>query len=323
MTSVLPRALLYTRAKSSTWWQVFPGVRYCGTGGKMSAGGGRSGRTLIGVCQMTSRSDKEDNFEVYSELIERATTRGAKLVFLPEGFDYLGGGIPQTLSMAETLDGQLMTRISALAKKHDVWLSLGGFHEKGSESDSSRVYNTHVMMNDQGAIVATYRKTHLFHVDIPGQVRLKETDWTIPGGEIVAPVPTPAGKVGLAICYDLRFPELCISLAQMGADILTFPSAFTQTTGMAHWEVLLRARAIENQCYVVAAAQTGAHSEKRRSYGHAMVVDPWGCVVACCHEGTDVCVAEVDLDYLHKVRREMPVWEHRRHDIYGHIELKT
>ncbi|XP_071960916.1 deaminated glutathione amidase-like isoform X2 [Antedon mediterranea] len=120
-------------------------------------------------------------------------------------------------------------------------------------------------------------------------------------------------------CYDMRFPELSIALTKRGADILTFPSAFTQTTGMAHWEVLLRSRAIENQCYVAAAAQTGKHNEKRTSYGHAMIVDPWGTILACCREGADVCVANVDHDYIQQVRKRMPVWEHRRHDIYGTV----
>ncbi|XP_078061598.1 deaminated glutathione amidase-like [Mustelus asterias] len=151
---------------------------------------------------------------------------------------------------------------------------------------------------------------------------MKESDFTIPGTGIEPPVSTPIGKLGLAICYDLRFPEISLVLTEAGAEILTFPSAFTVTTGLAHWEPLLRARAIETQCYVVAAAQTGKHNEKRTSYGHSMVVDPWGCVVAECNEGRDICYAEIDLQYLWDIRQDMPVSHHRRKDLYGHLTLQ-
>lgn len=181
------------------------------------------------------------------------------------------------------------------------------------------MHNSHVLVDDHGSIAAVYRKIHLFDIDVKDGPQLKESDGTIPGDQIVPPVPTPVGNVGLAICYDVRFPELSTILAQQGAHILTYPSAFTQITGSAHWEVLLRCRAIENQCYVIAAAQTGQHNAKRRSYGHAMVVDPWGCMIAQCREGNDVCVAEIDLDYLNKVRQQMPVMKHKRDDLYGKL----
>uniref|UniRef100_A0A8D2J3T0 Nitrilase 1 n=1 Tax=Varanus komodoensis TaxID=61221 RepID=A0A8D2J3T0_VARKO len=170
-----------------------------------------------------------------------------------------------------------------------------------------------------GAIVAAYRKTHLFDVELEGRVSLQESAFTNPGPEIVPPVSTPAGKVGLAVCYDLRFPEMSLALAQAGAELLTYPSAFTVPTGCAHWEVLLRARAIETQSYVVAAAQTGKHHQRRSSYGHTMVVDPWGSIVAQCGEGPGLCYAEIDLAYLRRVRQEMPVWDHRRTDLYGQV----
>ncbi|XP_033098769.1 deaminated glutathione amidase-like isoform X2 [Anneissia japonica] len=273
---------------------------------------------LVAVCQMTSTDDKETNFKTCDDLIHRAAEMGAKVTFLPECCDYVGNNSAESVDMAISLDGKLVSRFKNLAKKCSMWLSLGGIHLK-EVSEKNRISNAHVMINSNGEIAAVYKKTHLFDVNIPKVVTLMETGYTIPGQGMVEPVVTPVGNVGLAVCYDVRFPELSIALAEKGADILTYPSAFTQTTGMAHWEVLLRSRAIENQCYVVAAAQTGKHNDKRTSYGHAMIVDPWGTVLACCREGTDVCVANIDLNYLQSVRQRMPIWNHRRHDIYGHV----
>ncbi|XP_027040871.1 deaminated glutathione amidase-like [Pocillopora damicornis] len=277
-----------------------------------------SGATLVAVCQMNSTNDVDRNMGICKDLINKAKSRGAKFVFLPECFDYVGENSEQSLSMAEPLESPRMQILCELAKELGVWLSLGGYHEKGPPDDK-RLRNSHVIVNDSGSIVAVYRKIHLFDIDVKDGPRLKESDTCIPGNQIVPPVSTPVGNVGLAICYDVRFPELSLILAQQGADILTFPSAFTQITGSAHWEVLLRCRAVENQCYVIAAAQTGQHNAKRRSYGHAMVVDPWGCVIAQCHEGNDVCVAEIDLGYLNKIRQQMPLMNHRRTDIYGSL----
>ncbi|KAL8595196.1 hypothetical protein ACOMHN_013869 [Nucella lapillus] len=277
------------------------------------------GKSLVGVCQMTSTADKEANMAVCRSLIEEAKKRGAQMVFLPEACDYIADSKEQSMAMTESLDGDLVSRYRDTARQNQVWLSVGGFHQKGSGSDSDRAHNTHLVIDSEGKVVAAYSKSHLFDLDLQGRLRLCESDYTVPGKSIVSPVSTPVGKVALSSCYDVRFPELSLALTQAGADILTYPSAFTQTTGMAHWEVLLRARAIENQCYVVAAAQTGKHNAKRSSYGHAMIVDPWGTVVAQCREGTDVAVAEVDLTYLAKIRQEMPVRSHRRHDLYPEV----
>ncbi|XP_063001950.1 deaminated glutathione amidase isoform X2 [Elgaria multicarinata webbii] len=275
-------------------------------------------KPLIAVCQVTSTPDKEHNWASCSQLVREAAGRGATIVFLPEAFDFIGRNTEETLSLAEPLEGDHLQRYAKLARECAVWLSLGGFHERGRDWESTgRIYNCHLLLDSSGAVAAVYRKTHLFDMELEGQVSLKESAYTNPGSEITPPVDTPAGKVGLAICYDLRFPEMSLALVQDGAEILTYPSAFTVATGAAHWEVLLRARAIETQCYVVAAAQTGKHHERRTSYGHAMVVDPWGSVVAQCHEGPGLCYAEVDLAYLHQVRQEMPVCGHRRTDLYG------
>ncbi|XP_062585661.1 nitrilase and fragile histidine triad fusion protein NitFhit-like [Saccostrea cucullata] len=279
-----------------------------------------SGNPLIGVCQLTCTADKKQNFQMAESLIKRASSRGAKMIFLPEAADYIGETKSQSIELAETLEGETISRYRDLAREESIWLSLGGFHQRSKEEKDSRVLNTHVIIDSQGQIKDTYSKTHLFDLDLVGRVRLCESDYTIPGKGVTPPVKTPVGNVGMEICYDLRFPELSLVLAQQGADILTFPSAFTVTTGMAHWEVLLRSRAIETQCYVVAAAQTGKHNNKRSSYGHSMVIDPWGTVVAQCSDGVDVCFAEINLNHLRKIREEMPVMSHRRPDLYGVLQ---
>eukprot|EP00795_Rhopilema_esculentum_P010708 gene10708-19485_t len=236
-------------------------------------------RRLIAVCQMTSSNNKERNLEVVAQLVKEASSVGAKAVFLPECFDYVGENRSQTVELAEPLHGDTINRMKKVAAECNVWLSLGGFHEKGPLEDERKVYNSHVLIDNHGVIKEVYRKTHLFDVNMKGGAVLKESEYVIPGTCLSPPVASPA---------------------QMGADILTFPSAFTVVTGMAHWEVLLRARAIDNQCYVVAAAQVGQHTEQRRSYGHAMVVDPWGAVVSQCSEGVGFCLANLDIDYLEK-----------------------
>ena len=190
-----------------------------------------------------------------------------------------------------------------------------------AENVLEKTSNTHLVISSSGDIVATYNKTHLFDVNIPGAVSLCESAYVRPGTSLEAPVSTPLGSLGLGVCYDLRFAEQSQALAAAGAQILTFPSAFTVNTGMAHWEPLLRARAIETQCYVVAAAQTGRHNDKRSSYGHSMIVDPWGVVTAQCGEGVGVATANIDLSYLARVRSNMPVQAHRRPDLYGRVSL--
>ncbi|XP_070586400.1 deaminated glutathione amidase isoform X1 [Erythrolamprus reginae] len=297
----------------------------------MSSGDGGP-KPLVAVCQVTSTPDREHNWTACSQLVREATRRDACVVFLPEAFDFIGSCTEETLALAEPLEGEYLQRYVHLARECGVWLSLGGFHERGKDWESTqRIYNCHLLLDPKdpsfvffpwarlvlGSVAAAYRKIHLFDVELEGKVSLKESAFTNPGPEMVPPVSTPAGKVGLGICYDLRFPEMSLALAQAGAEILTYPSAFTVTTGAAHWEVLLRARAIETQCYVVAAAQTGQHHPRRTSFGHSMVVDPWGSIVAQCQEGPGLCFAEIDLGYLHRLRQEMPVFAHRQPRLYG------
>ncbi|XP_077444951.1 deaminated glutathione amidase isoform X3 [Stigmatopora argus] len=300
------------------------------------------GHPLAALCQLSVTADKPANLSAARGLLEEAKRRGALMAFLPEAFDYIGSSPEETLALSETLEGDTLTQYARLARTLDLWLSLGGFHERGPDWEAERrVYNTHVVVNNQGPvlpkrnfpssglhifmdvrgaalcagqIVSTYRKCHLFDVEIPEKgVSLKESAFALPGPSMVAPVQTPVGKLGLGVCYDLRFPEFSLALEKSGAEILTFPSAFTPATGAAHWETLLRARAIENQCYVLAAAQVGRHHRGRSSYGHALAVDPWGAVTADCGgERPGLALVEVDLEKMRKVRRSMPLPEHRR-----------
>eukprot|EP00201_Polytomella_parva_P009042 CAMPEP_0175061092 /NCGR_PEP_ID=MMETSP0052_2-20121109/13395_1 /TAXON_ID=51329 ORGANISM="Polytomella parva, Strain SAG 63-3" /NCGR_SAMPLE_ID=MMETSP0052_2 /ASSEMBLY_ACC=CAM_ASM_000194 /LENGTH=222 /DNA_ID=CAMNT_0016326913 /DNA_START=399 /DNA_END=1067 /DNA_ORIENTATION=- len=205
-----------------------------------------------------------------------------------------------------------MTRYRSLARDHNLWLSLGGFQETGPDPD--HVYNTHVIVDSQGEIRSAYRKIHLFDVDVPNGPSLRESRTTAPGSKLVTCRTTPLGTIGLTVCYDLRFPELYQQLTwEKGAQTLVIPAAFTHVTGKAHWELLLRARAVECQSFVVAAAQAGQHNEKRTSYGRSLVVDPWGEVVAALEDPweTGVAVAEIDLARVGEVRGRMPIQRHR------------
>jgi len=273
------------------------------------------------VVQMTVTSNLSDNMQQAARLISVARDRGADMVFLPEACDFIGETRQQTMELSQPLSGQTVGVLQKLALDNGVWLSVGGVHTV-TEGEEDRTGNTHLVINSKGEIVKTYNKTHLFDVNIPGSVSLSESSYVIPGTHLPHPVPTPLGKLGLGICYDLRFPEHSLALTKAGAELLSYPSAFTVPTGQAHWESLLRARAIETQCYVLAAAQTGKHNDKRSSYGHSMIVDPWGVVVAQCGEGEGVAMAHIDLEYLSKVRGNMPVQQHRRPDLYGKVQIQ-
>uniref|UniRef100_A0A8W4FP60 Nitrilase 1 n=1 Tax=Sus scrofa TaxID=9823 RepID=A0A8W4FP60_PIG len=187
---------------------------------------------LVAVCQVTSTPDKQQNFKTCAELVREAARLGACLAFLPEAFDFIGRDPEETLRLSEPLGGKLLGEYTQLARECGLWLSLGGFHERGQDwEQTQKIYNCHVILNNTGSVVATYRKTHLCDVEIPGQGPMCESNSTIPGPSLEPPVSTPAGKIGLAICYDMRFPELSLALVQAGAEILTYPSAFGSVTG--------------------------------------------------------------------------------------------
>jgi predicted amidohydrolase len=264
--------------------------------------------TLVAVVQMTSTADVERNLAVAEALVERAADRGAAFVGLPENFAFLrseGQPVPEP----QSLDGPWVRRMAALARRRHLTLLLGSLPER-VEGDT-RIQNTSVLLGPDGATLAAYRKIHLFDIDVPGMEHLKESKTVRPGTELVV-ADTAVGKLGLSICYDVRFPELYRELTRRGARVLCVPSAFTERTGRAHWEVLLRARAIENLAWVLAPAQYGHHGEGRVSHGQAMIVDPWGQVTARVPDGEGVAVAELDLDRQDRLRRELPALAHAR-----------
>uniref|UniRef100_A0A1Y1MK59 CN hydrolase domain-containing protein n=1 Tax=Photinus pyralis TaxID=7054 RepID=A0A1Y1MK59_PHOPY len=280
-------------------------------------------KNTAAVCQFTATSNKEANLKIVTRLVSEAAEK-AKVIFLPEACDYVGTSITETKQLAEPLDGKLMSQYKLLAQRHNVWLSIGGFHERQQVNGRDTLHNTHVLINSEGVITGTYRKVHLFDVSLPeSNINLQESSYITAGTQIGAPVSTPIGSVGLMICYDLRFPELSLILRKNGGDVLTFPSAFTVTTGEAHWKTLLKSRAIENQCYVIAAAQYGVHNRKRISFGNSLIVDPWGNIIAECpayskERATDesIAYANINVEFLKGVRQKMPVLDHRRDDLY-------
>ncbi|ONK54892.1 uncharacterized protein A4U43_UnF10000 [Asparagus officinalis] len=266
----------------------------------------------VGAAQMTSTNDLDANFNTCSRLVQEAAAEGVKLLCFPETFSFVGMKAGESLQIAEPLDGPTMRRYCSLARDSNIWLSLGGFQEKGP--DDAHLYNTHVLVDNYGNIKNIYRKIHLFDVDVPGNMTYKESDFTTAGTDIVAE-DSPIGRLGLTVCYDLRFPELYQQLRfQHNAQILLVPSAFTKVTGEAHWEILLRARAIETQCYVIAAAQAGKHNEKRESYGDSLIIDPWGKILARLPDrlSTGIAIADIDLSIVDAVRTRMPISEHKR-----------
>jgi predicted amidohydrolase len=265
---------------------------------------------LAAVVQMTSTADEEANWLQASRLIERAAGYGATLIATPENTNFLGPAAEKA-RRAEPLDGPTCRRFAELARRLGVHLLLGSFNERGD--DPARCRNTSILFGPEGNILAAYRKIHLFDVDVSESVRYRESQ-TIEPGERPTVVATPLGHLGLSICYDLRFGNLYRRLVRDGAEILCVPAAFTMTTGRDHWEPLLRARAIECQAYVLAPAQCGRHDDPglRESYGHAMIVDPWGLVVARASDGPSLALAEIDLDRVTRIRRSIPVAEHTR-----------
>jgi len=275
-------------------------------------------RARLAVGQLTSTSCAKSNLAAVEILAQRAKANGALMLALPECFAFIGSNANETLSQATSLDGEIFSEYRAIAKKHCLWCSFGGFHEKALATDD-KVSNSHIIVNDQGDIVEVYRKQHLFDVAIPGGAVLMESKTTLPGPARAAIVDTPIGRVGLTTCYDLRFPEAYIALAQRGADIILVPSAFTIPTGKAHWHLLLRARAVETQCYIGAPAQVGIHNQNRASYGHALIIGPWGDILADCgpDDSPTLAFCDIDPEHLRSIRTKMPIASHRRTDVLG------
>ena len=274
-------------------------------------------RVVVAAAQLTATADVRWNLDRVALLCQRAQARGARLVVLPENFALLASDETLKHRYAVQLtdsdgSGQILDEMRALASKLGLHLVLGGFPSKST--DERRVYNACVSLDPHGAVTAVYRKIHLFDVDFASAATtLRESDTVVAGDakqRVIAP--TPWGGLGLSICYDLRFPELYRGLVKAGARMLAIPAAFTLHTGKDHWHVLLRARAIENQCFVIAAAQQGRHSATRVTYGHSLIVDPWGTVLADCPDGEGLAVAELDFAQQDRVRADLPCLQHRR-----------
>ncbi len=265
----------------------------------------------VALVQMNSGDEKAENLERAEMLVGQAAAWGPDLVLLPELWTYLGPR-KRHAEVAEPIPGETTEFLSRLAARYRFWLVGGSYLE--AVAGTERFYNTCVALNPDGDLVARYRKLHLFDVDVDDRT-YRESATMAPGDEAV--VTTLAGApVGLTICYDVRFPELYRRLAVGGARLVTVPSAFTMETGKDHWEVLLRARAIENQVYVLAAAQCGSHPPGHACYGNSMVVDPWGVVLARGGYREGVVVADADLAAEERTRQALPALEHRRADLF-------
>ncbi len=263
------------------------------------------------VVQTNSNADRDRNLEVADRLVRRAAAEAAELVVLPEKFNVLGS--PEDLvAGAEPLDGPTLTWASSLASELGIWLVAGSIVER---TPGDRLHNTSVLLSPDGERVAVYRKIHLFDVEVEG-VAYRESDVETPGEEIVV-ADADDLRLGLAVCYDLRFPELFRILAVRGARAFSLPAAFTVPTGRAHWEVLVRARAIENQAFVLAAGQCGTHPDGKESYGHSMIADPWGRVLGgAADELEHVVVADLDLEAQEAIRAKLPALANRRPGAY-------
>jgi len=265
----------------------------------------------MGAIQLRSTDDLHANLAMCRELVGRAATDGAQVAVLPECFAFLGRGEGDKLRIAEDFErgGPILDTLRELAVARGIWIVGGGTPEI-VPGDPKRTYNTALVIEPSGKLVARYRKIHLFDVDIPGGATLRESDATCPGDSLVV-VEIGGAKVGLSICYDVRFPELYRNLVKdHGAEVLLVPAAFTAHTGAAHWHLLLRARAVENQAWVVAPAQWGRHNDKRASFGHTLVVDPWGAVVDERSEGDGVVLATLDGATVAQRRTQMPCLTH-------------
>lgn len=257
---------------------------------------------------MTSTPWLDKNLAEAEELIDLAVRQGAELVCLPENFPFMGEEA-EKLAQAETIAETTEKFLKRITQRFQITLLAGGFPVPATDG---KVYNTAVLIDANGQELTRYQKVHLFDVNLPDGNTYRESN-TVMAGNVLPPVynSPELGNLGLSVCYDVRFPELYRHLSQKGAEILFVPAAFTAYTGKDHWEVLLKARAIENTCYVIAPAQTGCHYGRRNTHGHAMIVDPWGAVLADAGDQPGVAIAEINPVRLEQVRRQMPSLKHR------------
>ncbi|RVU48349.1 carbon-nitrogen hydrolase family protein [Lujinxingia sediminis] len=266
----------------------------------------------VALAQIASTRDIEDNLRTCGQLAESAAEQGAGWVIFPECAPFLGPDRDK-LPIAEPLDGPQIQTYQTIARELGVYLTVGSFAE--TSPDPTRTFNTQIHLTPDGAIAAIYRKIHLFDAKVDGDLTLMESKSVMGGRELVLTdvlLKQEQARVGLTICYDLRFPEIYRELALRGAEMLTVPSAFTLPTGRAHWHTLLRARAIENQCFVLAPNQWGHHYGSRASFGNSVIYDPWGDCLGCLEEGNGVVLADLNLERQREIRQSMPVLTHQR-----------
>ena len=270
----------------------------------------------IAALQMTSVANVEANLDAARQLLERARARGAVLAALPENFAIMGRKESEKVAVAEPMgEGPIQSFLGHCARELGLWI-IGGTIPLRAEGDPERVAAACLVFDDRGRCVARYDKIHLFDVDLPDRDERYRESATIAAGSKPVVVATPVGRVGLAVCYDVRFPELFRILQAQGAEILSLPSAFTAPTGRAHWELLVRARAVENLCYLLAPAQSGRHDSGRETWGESMVVDPWGHVLDRVESaGPGLAVGEIDRTLQHDLRARFPALSHRKFQI--------
>ncbi len=265
----------------------------------------------LAAIQMSSGSNIQANLDEVAKLIDQAAAQGAELIVLPENFSQMPMNDAERVANAEDIgDGRVQTFLSEQAKKNNAWIVGGTIPVKSSEA--GKAYSSSLLYNSNGEQVARYDKIHMFDVLIEENNETYNESATTVAGEQAVVVDTPLGKLGLSVCYDLRFPELYRTMVSQGMEICAIPSAFTAFTGQSHWEPLIRARAIENQCYVIAAAQGGYHVNNRQTYGHSMVVNPWGNIQGSVGTGPGVVITEMDRSVLETTRSKFQVLNHRR-----------
>jgi deaminated glutathione amidase len=273
---------------------------------------------LAAAVQMTSLPDLNKNLAQAEELIQLATNRGAELICLPENFAFLGDEEAK-VRLAKEIAQASQKFLVTMAQRYQVTILGGGFPvpaDDEANGTTGKMFNTALLVGPEGTELSRYRKMHLFDVDLPDGNTYRESETIVAGSEPPQVYHSDKlGNLGLSVCYDVRFPELYRYLAKNGANVLFVPAAFTAFTGKDHWQVLLQARAIENTCYVIAAAQAGKHNPRRHSHGHAMIVDPWGVVLADAGDQIGLAIAEINPSRLDQVRTQMPSLKHRVFDL--------
>lgn len=268
---------------------------------------------VVAAIQTNSSDDVDANLTQAAKYIKKAKTKGAELVALPECFALMPKYPAQLNQHAEAHgDGKIQNFLAQLSGDIGIWIVAGSLPLRG---DEQRTFNSLLVYNAQGKNVARYDKIHLFDAELPRGEHYRESEYTMPGSECVLQ-DTPAGIMGLTICYDLRFPEIYRKLSAMGASCVVVPSAFTVPTGKAHWLSLLRARAIENSCYIIAPAQVGKHANGRKTYGHSLIIDPWGEIIAQRKTKPGIAVAKIESEKLARVKLQLPSLTHRRADLF-------